>query len=340
MSGRIRAMRYVGLLALALLLAGCQATPSTPAAAKRPVLRIAGSRLAEALTRELAKARPDLDVQHIASSPLTPARQVRDGEAELGVTFADSVYFAHLADGDIGRSAREHIRAISALHVAPILMFARPGSGIRSPTDVKGHPARIAPTPVEGDPRFSGWPVPRSLSGSGTGTVSGITSLPQLVLLAYGITPADVENHAVSPSDAIVAMGKGTLDAVFAMAFEANSFAEQALKQGQQLIPIEGAAVDRLRHEYAFIRPVTIPAGTYPGQVTAVRTVGVNMVLVCRTDLDEQLAYDLTRLYFAALPRIAEQGDVPGIDPQQAPLTPIPLHDGAARYYRETELFR
>lgn len=50
--------------------------------------------------------------------------------------------------------------------------------------------------------------------------------------------------------------------------------------------------------------------------------------------------YDLTRLYFASLPRLAAKGNLAGIDPQQAPLTPIPLHDGAARYFRETELFR
>ena len=326
------------VLAVVLLLAGCRAAPPAGTTTARPVLRIAGTRLAEALVRELAAARPDLDVRHVNATPLTAPGQVRDGEAELGVTFADSVYFAHLADGD---AATHGLRAISALHVAPILLFVRPASGITNVRGLRGHAARTGPPPAPGDdPRFSGWPVPRSLTGSGTGTVEGITALPQLVLLAHGITPGDVTNIPVNPGEAITEMGKGKMDAMFAMGFEANTFTAQALAQGQKLMSIEGAAVDRLRREYAFIRPVTIPAGTFPGQTSAVRTVGVNMVLVCRADLDEQLAYDLTRLYFAALPRIAAGGDVPGIDPQQAPLTPIPLHDGAARYFREAELFR
>lgn len=327
-------------LLLTVTVLGCRQAAAPPAAAPaRPVIRIAGTRLAEALTQALARARPDLEFRHVDGSPIATQDLVRAGDAELGVAFADSVYFAHLGDTDL-TTAHGGLRAISALHVAPLLAFVRPASGIRTPADLRGHVARIAPPPREGDARFAGWPVPRRLSGAGTGTVQGITSLPQLVLLSYGILPGEVTNKPVAPLDGIAELKQGTLDAVIAMGFEANVYVATALAQGEHLLEFGGDAIERLRHEYSFIRPVMIPAGTYPGQTAPHRTVGVNMVLVCRGDLDEALAYDLTRLFFAALPRLAADGDLQGIDPQQAPLTPIPLHDGAARYFRETELFR
>lgn len=332
-------MTIARLVAVALLTAGCQTAPPPAADTRRPELRIAGAQLAEELAQELAAARPDLKVTHVAAAPIT-VDPVRQGKADLGVIFADTVYFAHLADGEHASATSRGIRAISALHVAPMLMFVRQGSGVRSVADLRGRTARISPAPLDNDPRFSGWPVPKRLGGLGTGTVSGITSLPYLVLLAHGITPADVTNRLVAPGEGAVEMTKGTLDAVFSVAYESSTAPADSFRRGHRLASIEGPAVERLRREYSFIRPVRLPAGTYPGQTYDVRTVGVNMVLVCRADLDEQLAYDLTRLYFAALPRLVAKGNLAGIDPQQAPLTPIPLHDGAARYFRETELFR
>lgn len=326
-------------LAITLALSGCRATPPTTATPTRPVLRIAGTRLAEELAQELSAARPDLEVTHVSAPPIA-VDPVQQGKADLGVIFADSVYFAHLAESENADAGTSGIRAISALQVAPMLMFVRQGSGIHTVADLRGHAARVSPAPLDHDPRFSGWPVPKSLGGLGPGTVSGVTSLPYLVLLAHGLTPADVTNKLISPAEGAVEMSKGTLDAVFSVAYEANSFPADALRRGHRLVSIEGPAVERLRREYSFIRPVRLPAGTYPGQTAAVHTVGVNMVLVCRADLDEQLAYDLTRLYFAALPRLVAKGNLAGIDPKQAPLTPIPLHDGAARYFREAELFR
>jgi len=329
------ALALVAILALG----ACERRTEPATAPERPLLRIAGSQLAAELVQELAAARPDLDVRHVQAAPIA-VDPIQQGKADVGVIFADTVYFAHLAEADNPSATAHGIRAISALQVAPMLMFVRQGSGVRTVADLRGHSARISPNPLDNDPRFSGWPVPKSLGGLGEGTVSGVTSLPLLVLLAHGILPTDVVNKPISPAEAAIEMTNGTLDAVLNVAFEASPYPADAFRRGHRLASIEGPAIDRLRRTYSFIRPVRLPAGTYPGQTYDVRTVGVNMVLVCRADLGEQLAYDITRLYFAALPRLVAQGNLAGIDPRQAPLAPIPLHDGAARYFRETELFR
>ena len=79
-----------------------------------------------------------------------------------------------------------------------------------------------------------------------------------------------------------------------------------------------------------------LPRGMYPEQDTPLHTVGVDLLLVCRADMDNELVYELTSALFEEVPqRIRRQ-----LDPQRAPATVIPLHSGAARYYRERELSR
>jgi TRAP-type uncharacterized transport system substrate-binding protein len=74
--------------------------------------------------------------------------------------------------------------------------------------------------------------------------------------------------------------------------------------------------------------------------VQAVHTIGVGSLLVCRSDLDEALVHDLTQRLFEILPALSSQLALGPTDLEHAPATPIPLHDGAARYYRERELSR
>ena len=81
----------------------------------------------------------------------------------------------------------------------------------------------------------------------------------------------------------------------------------------------------------AIVQPVRHP----------VETLGAEWLLVCRSDLSEDLVYQLTRAFFEQLPALArDHGEAALIDPEQAPAAPIPLHAGAARYYREREVLR
>jgi TRAP transporter TAXI family solute receptor len=99
--------------------------------------------------------------------------------------------------------------------------------------------------------------------------------------------------------------------------------------------------VRRLRAEYPFLRPGSIPAGTYPREKRPVQTLLVDVLLVTREGLDEALVRRLTSVLFDVLPDLAAKNDfLRQMDPQRAPATPIPLHPGAALFYRERELAR
>ena len=102
------------------------------------------------------------------------------------------------------------------------------------------------------------------------------------------------------------------------------------------MLDIDGPEIDRLRLYYPLLGRTLIPQGTYPGQHGSVHTIGVDLLLVCRSDLDSKLVYELTRAYFEQSPENVRYET----DPQRAPAVVIPLHPGAARYYREREVSR
>ena len=83
-----------------------------------------------------------------------------------------------------------------------------------------------------------------------------------------------------------------------------------------------------------------IPAGTYDGQDAAVPTLAITNILVTSAEVDEELAYQMTKQLFENLPElVAAHNAAEGINPETAGKNlPVPLHPGAERYYKEAGL--
>ena len=83
--------------------------------------------------------------------------------------------------------------------------------------------------------------------------------------------------------------------------------------------------------------PYTISAGTYPGQEDPIQTIAQPNFLAVNADVDEQHVYLLTKTIYenlAFLQAIHPATKAMDVDKALAGL-PVPLHAGAARYYRE-----
>jgi hypothetical protein len=80
-----------------------------------------------------------------------------------------------------------------------------------------------------------------------------------------------------------------------------------------------------------------IPKGTYPGINYEVQTVAVAVVFACHEKMDEDLAYQITKLI------IEKKSDLVLVHKEAEHMTlehaavgsPIPYHPGAIRYYKE-----
>jgi hypothetical protein len=157
-----------------------------------------------------------------------------------------------------------------------------------------------------------------------------------LILRAFGLEAGDLQIESIGFEDGVTKLLNGDLDAMFDNAISRSRALQRAAKGGARFVPIEGPSADRLRREHPFLRVTVIAPELYG---TSVRTIGVDGLLICRSDLDETLVYELTKQLFASLKTLG-RGALRSMDVKQAPATPVPLHPGAARYYRERELSR
>jgi TRAP transporter TAXI family solute receptor len=243
---------------------------------------------------------------------------VDSGQGQLGLAQSDVVYIAYRRGIERNQYPHKNLRAIAVLWVNTFHVLVRRDTPFRSIEDLKGRRVGIIPPGTSGE--FS----------------------TRIVLGAHGMSYADVQ-PIFEPTDSLVPkLGAEQIDAVFS----ANPLmlaATRALSQKVplRLLPIGRTVTNRLRGTYPFLRPVTIAANELPGQSEPIETLGAEWLLVCRGDLSEDLVYQLTRAFFEQLPVLArDHGEAALIDPDQSPAAPIPLHPGAARYYREREILR
>jgi len=169
--------------------------------------------------------------------------------------------------------------------------------------------------------------------GGGTGPAA------ERILRAHGVDPKNILlRQTGSFEDSIADLSSGKLDAMFVLSRYPVDNVSGALERGSHLVPLAGNPIEQLHRQYPFFRPMLIAGGAYRTQPLPVRTIGVHSLLLCRVDLDEGLVYRLTKALFQSL---AEQSNelLWSVDLDRAAATPIPLHPGAARYYRERELF-
>jgi len=253
-----------------------------------------------------------------ASGGVVVVSAVDEGKGQLGLAQSDVVYLAYRRGIERNLYPHKNLRAIAVLWVNNLYVLVRRDSPFRSIPDLKGRNVGVILPGTSGE--FS----------------------TRIVLNAHDMSYADV--HAIfEPTDSIVPkLGRGEIDA----AFSANPLMPAvALTVNQtvplRLLPIGRLVINRLRGSYPFLKPVTVAADQFPGQERPIETLGAEWLLVCRGDLSEDLVYELTKAFFAELPALArEHGEAALVDPEQAPATPIPLHPGAARYYREREVLK
>ena len=131
------------------------------------------------------------------------------------------------------------------------------------------------------------------------------------------------------------------VDAIFVLGVPPVPAARAALAGGAHLVPVDGAAVDDLLRQYPFYSAMLLRPHMYSELPAPAVTIGINGVLLCRADLDDDLVYRLTKtLYEGPDGSAVDPALVPWLDLAVGAATPVPLHPGAARYYRERELER
>ena len=323
MQARSRVGSAGAAAALVLAAAAC-ARPAPPPPAREQIRLATGMAgasfqpLGTALGQAIERRVPLTDVVLVETpGAVTNLFAIQRGDADVGLAYADVAYMAYTGQLPDAPGPLTQVRAIAVLHVSPVHVLAGANTAIRSPADLRGKRVAMGP------------------AGSGTAVTSA------LLLDAFAVPLASVTQFSLGFSEAADQLAKGSIDAAVVVSADPVDSVQRALAAGARLLDIDGPAVTSLRSRYPFLKHALIPKDTYPVLNRAVHTVGVDTLLLGRAGMSDAMAGAIAEAFFAALP---ELGALPMpfrfVDPVQASATPIPLHSGASRYYRERELFR
>jgi TRAP transporter TAXI family solute receptor len=304
-----------GCLSIVLLIAACAAPP--PPAPRQTLKVLVYQQVNDGVPETLAQAfgaslsNADVEVRRGGSSS-DSVEALQRGEADVAIAGADSVYLSSVGQPDGQSAPLDYPRAIAVLQPRLIQLVVGKTTGIESVKGLRGH--RVA------------------YSGS-------TSSISSLVLEAFGLRNGDVELVPLEIGDKLAQLMDGRLEAALFYGTYPVDEVNAAIRAGSRMLALAGPDIDRLREQYPFLRPIEIPDIVYHDRT--VKTIGLNLVLICRSDLDESTVHAITKALFDALPALStSDASFRYVDLEQASATPVALHAGAARFYRERELAR
>lgn len=239
-------------------------------------------------------------------------RRISRGQVDLGLVTTNIGYHA-LAGTDKFEGHPVETRLLWVYAVAPQNVVMRADAGVTTLAGLDG---------VKLNPGIRG---------------SATEATTEAVLKALGIAPDYVRGSTgdivASIKDGRVAgyVKSGVGDKLDGSSLDIATFTEIAV------LGLDDAQKQTLRKAMPDISVVDVPAGAGPG-VGAYSTWAFGVAVVARPDLDEDVAYRITKAINGSVERQAAAfGSLKGADigRMTMQLASVPLHPGAARYYKE-----
>ncbi|HMA14450.1 MAG TPA: TAXI family TRAP transporter solute-binding subunit [Kiloniellaceae bacterium] len=260
-------------------------------------------------------------VAQSSSGSVANVRDIVSGRLESGFVQSDVAFWAYTGTYAFAAEGRQTtLRAIANLYPESLHIVVRRDRGIAEVADLAGK--RVA------------------LDHAGSGTLVGA----RLVLRAYGLSETSFEVAYLKSDDAMERLVAGELDAFFLIAGHPAAVVQWAAEQVPiDLLPVAEGQAAALAELNPFLRQDTIPANTYVG-VGETRTLSVSAQWVTREDVSASTIYGILRALWRSEARdLLDRGHVKGRSIRLETAIEglgIPLHEGAARFYRDAGLIR
>ena len=241
---------------------------------------------------------------------------IRDGEAQIGVAVTSIMYESMNGTGVFEGNADPNLRVLAGLYYNPNQVVVSAESGIETLNDLKGK--RFAP-------------------GSPGGTSEVETNYH---LTALGMNyPDDIDAQYVGFTEASDLLRNKQLDGAWIMAgVPTAAVTEITATAGGKLVPMDEALIEKLQETYPWYAKYTIPAGTYSGQDQDVLTSAIKITLCTSADVPEDVIYDLTKTFWENIDTLSQSQSILkscSVEEAVTDLAGLPIHDGAAKYYKE-----
>ena len=243
---------------------------------------------------------------------------LEQGRGEIAFTLGDSLKAAWEGDAEAGfKKKLSKLRTIGAIYPNYIQIVATAESGIKTLADLKGKSLSV------GAPK------------------SGTELNSRAILKAAGMTYKDIGKVEYLPfAESVDLMKNRQLAATLQSAgLGVASLKDLSNSNEITVVSVPKAIVDKIGPPFV---AATIPANTYKGQDKDVPTAAVVNFLVTSTAVSDDLAYQMTKLVYESLPELySAHAAAHGIKLEMAAKgSPVPLHPGAIRYYKEKGLIK
>ena len=246
-------------------------------------------------------------------------QDVSTGEVDVAVATSDVVLNAYNGTGkfaDIGKL--DNLRVIGAVYTSVLSGVALKSSGLTYIHDLLGKRVAVGP----------------AASATENATLAAFA--------AMDITKDNTSLENLGLGDGADSVGDGILDAAFGFAgLPIGGQLNLAATKEIRVLDMTQEEIDKVLAGNAAYIQTKIPAGTYTGQDNDANTFGVKCLIIVTADMDADLVYDLCKAMNEHTEELAAGNALlkDMTDPSfLCTQMPIPLHDGAQKYYSEQGL--
>ncbi|WP_299314112.1 TAXI family TRAP transporter solute-binding subunit [uncultured Halomonas sp.] len=236
------------------------------------------------------------------------------GDSDIAFALADTVYQAYNGTGDFEGRQLDNIRALASVYPNAVQLVTLADSGIESLEDLRGK--RV------------------SVGAPGSGTELNARA----VLEANGISYDDFTPQRLNFNETADAIRDGDIEAGFwSVGPPTSSILNLATTRDIRLVGLSEEEVAKAREAEPVFAGYDLRAGLYEGMEEAVHTIGIPNVLAVSSEMDEELAYQITKMLFEQTDELIAVHPAANDTTVEFSVnsTPVAFHPGALRYYEE-----
>ncbi len=269
-----------------------------------------GVALSKIFSQRIPGARPSVQATKASVENLV---LLQSGKGEIAFTLGDSLAFAWAGDEEAGFKGKlDRLRGLCAIYPNFIQIVASKESGIKTLADLKGKRLSV------GAPK------------------SGTELNARAILSGAGLSYKDLGKVEYLPfAESVDLIKNRQLDATLQSAgLGVAAIRDLAASLEINVVEVPAALVDKIGAPYV---KAIIPANTYTGQTQDVQAAAVVNYLVTRSNLSDELAYQMVKGVFESRDElVAAHQAARDIQLEKAlEGMPVPVHPGAQRYFRE-----
>ncbi len=246
---------------------------------------------------------------------------IKSGDFDFGISHGDVAYQSYKGEERFKGEQIPELRSVMAIYPELLALVVAKNSGIQIFEDIKGKR-------INTDYKYS-----------------GTSETTNIIFDAFGIKRSDMSASDFKSTECPTLLQENKLDGYFYMTGQPTANLRDAANFSEvNIIPIEGAPVNKLIQKHPYYIKGVIPGTFYKGVSSDVPTFGVKAILLTNAKVKDDVVYQVTKTIldnfdeFKKLhsvlksPLITKESLLDGLG--------VPQHPGAIRAFREAGLLK